>query len=129
MRQWMVDPKIMCRKHLLGEHVEHHMFIGTLNRGISVAGYLRDNLLEPASLHSRHAELAAEMARRGYSHKSPLPVWTNYNLTDDDYWKQIDQSAALFELLRRCPECRKRHAQYYPDSPLNALTAGLPIAA
>ena len=22
MRMWMVNPKIMCRKHLLGEHVE-----------------------------------------------------------------------------------------------------------
>ena len=45
MRMWMVDPKIMCRKHLLGEHVEHHMFVGTINKRISIVGYLRDNLL------------------------------------------------------------------------------------
>ena len=32
MRQWMVDPRLLCRKHLLGEHVENHMFIGTLKR-------------------------------------------------------------------------------------------------
>ena len=26
MRMWMVNPRIMCRQHLLGEHVEIHMF-------------------------------------------------------------------------------------------------------
>ena len=33
MRMWMVDPQIMCRQHLLGEHTEMHMFVGTLKRG------------------------------------------------------------------------------------------------
>lgn len=31
MRMWMVDPKIMCRKHLLGEHLELHMLAGCIN--------------------------------------------------------------------------------------------------
>jgi hypothetical protein len=30
MRMWMVPPKVMCRKHLLGEHVEIHMLAGSL---------------------------------------------------------------------------------------------------
>lgn len=25
MRMWMVDPTIMCRQHLLGEHYELHV--------------------------------------------------------------------------------------------------------
>ena len=46
MRMWMVDPRIMCRQHLLGEHVEIHMFVGAISRGKSVKGYLEKGLLE-----------------------------------------------------------------------------------
>ncbi len=51
MRQWLCDPKILCNKHLLGEHVEHHMFVGTLKAKKNVDGYVRNNLLEISSLH------------------------------------------------------------------------------
>jgi hypothetical protein len=36
---WMVDPRQMCRQHLLGEHNELHMFAGTMRKGIGLAGY------------------------------------------------------------------------------------------
>lgn len=36
MRMWMVPPELMCRQHLLGEHVELHMFVGAINKGTSV---------------------------------------------------------------------------------------------
>ena len=32
MRMWMIDPTMLCTKHLLGEHVELHMFVGTINK-------------------------------------------------------------------------------------------------
>jgi Pyrimidine dimer DNA glycosylase len=32
MRMWLVDPRLMCSQHLLGEHVELHMLVGSLNR-------------------------------------------------------------------------------------------------
>lgn len=104
MRMWMVHPETMCRKHLLGEHVELHMLVGTINKGISVEGFLTKNLLEPESLYDRHAALAAEMNRRGYAHNSPLlPVETLDRVSN---WKvKIDRPAALAELHRRCPEC------------------------
>lgn len=111
MRQWMVDPRIMCRKHLLGEHVEHHMFIGAINKGISVAGYLRDNLLEPESLYTRHAELVKEMESRGYNHKSPLP--DHIPLAPDASIVKINKYASLVDLLIRCPECRSRFESIY----------------
>lgn len=113
MRQWMVDPKIMCRQHLLGEHVEHHMFVGTINKGISIAGYLRDNLLEPESLHDRHVELVVEMERRGYNHKSPMPDDITVKL--EEAFVKIDRVASLKELLRRCPECRARYVEIYGE--------------
>jgi len=61
MRMWMVNPKIMCRQHLLGEHVEIHMFVGTLSRGKSVKGYLEKGLLEVHNLYWRHEELVEEI--------------------------------------------------------------------
>lgn len=110
MRQWMVDPKIMCRKHLLGEHVEHHMFVGTINKGLSMTGYLEGNLLEILSLHERHAELVKEMGARGYNHRSGLPG-VRYAGSWEDVNKKIDRPASLKELLRRCPECRARYEE------------------
>ena len=40
MRMWMVNPEILCRKHLLGEHVELHMLVGWIIKGKSIQGYL-----------------------------------------------------------------------------------------
>ena len=108
MRQWLVDPKLLCRKHLLGEHVEHHMFMGTIKRGISVEGYLRDGLLEPRSLHRRHDELVAEMRSRGYNHKSPLLDVDISHLRDG----KINIERNIEDLKNRCVECAKRIKQH-----------------
>lgn len=110
MRMWMVDPRILCRKHLLGEHVELHMFVGTLNAGKDLSGYLDGNLLEPAALATRHTALVEEMTRRGYHHKSALPEVEELGKASiGERWRtQIDSGASLVELLRRCPECRER---------------------
>ena len=100
MRLWMVNPSLMCRKHLLGEHVECHMFVGTLLKNISVNGYLSKGLLEIHNLRSRHEELSREMTKRGYSHKSELPEFVSRECGS------IDRAANLMELARRCPLCR-----------------------
>lgn len=105
MRQWMVDPRIMCRKHLLGEHVEHHMFVGSINKGKSMDGFLKNNLLEPLALTERHAALVQEMERRGYNHNSPLPV-AHFEKNDPALLVTIDRQSALDDLIGRCPECR-----------------------
>lgn len=102
-----------CRKHLLGEHVELHMLVGTINKGISVEGFLTKNLLEPESLYERHDALAAEMNHRGYKHKSPLwaiLLTTLPNMTYEKYHRTIDAEASLAELHRRCPECAALYA-------------------
>ncbi len=100
MRMWNVDPKLMCRKHLLGEHVEMHMFAGTLAKGVSIQGYLDGGLVEVDRIRIRHDELAAEMERRGYRHSSPLrddcPSFCAGRVNADEN---------LSELARRCPQC------------------------
>ncbi len=105
MRMWMVDTRGMCRQHLLGEHVETHMFVGAILKGTGMHGYIANNLLESKSLRQRHDALVQEMERRGMAHKSPLkdfklvPVGT------------VDRQSAQTELLRRCKECRKLHRE------------------
>lgn len=103
---WMVDPRIMCRKHLLGEHVETHMFFGTIKKGcVSLKGYVDNNLLEVSSLRERHDLLAKEMVRRGYRHQTPMGNCDRSKVES----VQIDVDASLTELLKRCPECRSRY--------------------
>lgn len=106
MRQWLVPPQFLCDRHLLGEHVEHHMFIGTIAKGVSVQGYLDGGLLEPDMLYSRHDILVAEMSRRGMKHKSPLPV---IDIPDAiKHQGHVDPLHNFRDLANRCPDCRAR---------------------
>lgn len=108
MRMWMVDPKTMCRKHLLGEHVETHMCLAIMRRPASMMGYVRNNLVEPLSLQARHEALAAEMVVRGYNHKSPMPddLWdVVIKLPPQVKFAGVDELAARADLHARCPEC------------------------
>lgn len=115
MRMWMVDPQILCRKHLLGEHVECHMFVGTILRGKNLVGYVDNNLLELKSLRKRHKALRKEMLRRGYNHQSKLKP---YEHLLSSYPKKVRSSlvnvdSSLKDLLSRCPICRKRFRRLY----------------
>ena len=107
-RMWMVDPRIMCRQHLLGEHVEIHMFIGTINRKKSVKGYLEKGLLEVHNLYTRHEDLVEEMKRRGYNHYSEV----------DEKWQfvekvgVIDEEKNVDELINRCSKCKRIHLNF-----------------
>jgi hypothetical protein len=105
MRMWMVDPIIMCRQHLLGEHLELHMFVGTINAGKSLTGYTSTGLCEVHSIKSRHEALVAEMIKRGYRHNSPLPDFTNREEGAINLWESRK------ELLNRCSACLERFAE------------------
>ena len=101
---WCVDVSKMCRQHLLGEHVECHMFVGTINKGIDVRGYLARGLLQPSLLQERHDQLAKEIERRGYSHKSPLPSF-EWIIGAGDGDGSVDTAANEIELHNRCKNC------------------------
>lgn len=109
MRQWMVDPRILCRKHLLGEHVEMHMFVGSIHKELSMDGYVKNNLMQPLALRSRHDALVEEMTRRGMNHKSPLPEFSIDYLPAKQKVATVDVDSALADLLNRCPECQARY--------------------
>lgn len=108
---WMIDPKTMCRQHLLGEHAEIHMFIGAVESGYSVKGYLEKGLLEFHNLYDRHEELIAEMKRRNYRHNSTI----NKKWKRAEMQGYIDKNRNLAELLDRCSRCRKRNRNINVD--------------
>jgi len=110
-RMWGVDPRLLCRQHLLGEHVEMHMFLGTIRQGHSVAGYTSAGIVDPHRVLARHDALAAEIERRGMNHRSPMVL----TASDEEAIAalpaaEIDAVANLAELARRCERCRERQA-------------------
>lgn len=102
MRMWNVDPRILCRVHLLGEHVEMHMFLGAYRKNTNLSGYLRKGLVELHNIKERHDALAFEMLRRGYKHDSPMLK------VDIQVAGRVDLAKSYKELNARCEHCRAR---------------------
>ena len=107
MRMWMVDPVVLCRKHLLGEHVELHMFAGTINQNKSLTGYREKGLVEIHNINNRHSVLVKEMQRRDMNHKSPLPDFEEKN------YGVVDSNNSYNELYKRCEDCRGRIEAFF----------------
>ena len=106
MRMWMLPQEGMCRKHLLGEHVELHMLLGSMRRGKNMDGFLSGGLVDPQLVFARHEELVAEMIRRRFKHTSPIDASECASLAAryaDRTFINIAANAA--ELQRRCPDC------------------------
>lgn len=103
MRMWNIDPKLLCRKHLIGEHNEIHKFVGAWNMGKNTKGYIDGGLIEIHNLRYRHQLLAKEMIKRGYNHKSPLPYF------DEICLGNIDIKRNKNDLFLRCEHCNKNN--------------------
>jgi hypothetical protein len=104
---WMVNPKFLCTKHLLGCHVEMHMFLGHLSRKRQITKYITHNCLEPLSLKSYHDSVASEMFHRGMNHKTPLTYDLNIfnHLPQDVVQYTVDAYCSIIDLLTRCGKC------------------------
>jgi hypothetical protein len=75
MRIWDVDPAILCRSHLLGEHRELHAVWAILTedrQGYRNHPETRRWRGRLRALYGRHECLVDEMRERGYAHRSPL---------------------------------------------------------
>lgn len=123
-RMWMTPPEEMCRQHLLGEHKELHQLLGHLRLGRQIKKYAEYQLVEPLSLHQRHEQLALEMKRRGYNHKSPMDAAEALvvlkHLPDNHILTKIDTEASKRELVRRCVSCAERVAKATQDPALQS---------
>jgi hypothetical protein len=101
MRMWKVSPKKLCVKHLLGEHVEMHMFRSNVVKKRNLSGYIKKGLVEIHNIKKRHDELAREMVLRGMKHNSPMKKFKGKVLG------KVDIAKNEKELIKRCKECRK----------------------
>ena len=107
MRIWDVDPGLLCRAHLLGEHRELHGLWNIHTQG--KRGYRRHPETvrwegKLAALHRRHERLVEEMLRRGYAHASPPdPALATGSAVQDAF---VDPPAEQLRILREKPcEC------------------------
>lgn len=103
-RMWMVEPRLMCRQHLLGEHGELHQVVGHVEAGniAVVRGLARKGYVDTSRIRERHDALAAEMEHRGYRHESPLEYRDAMDLG------RVDVEESRRELRNRCPRCAAR---------------------
>ena len=97
----MINPRKLCRQHLLGEHKELHQLIGSLNKGKSIKGHLEKGQVEVHNIKKRHKQLVNEMIRRGYKHNSVLPKSKDYKAGKINIFENEK------ELVKRCKECKK----------------------
>jgi hypothetical protein len=77
MRIWDINPKYLCRVHLLAEHRELHGLWNILTKHEGKGGYSRHPetlrwVGKQKALYLRHEILVEEFKRRRYSHLSPL---------------------------------------------------------
>jgi len=113
MRMWMLDPKYLCRQHLLGESNEIHKHKHNFEKHHSISGRISPIvLIEPNNMQQRHDELAQEMLRRGYNHQSPYQQPDLSYLKDSERYAKVDLDYNIRDLMDRCPECRKRMEEY-----------------
>lgn len=106
MRIWDVQPKYLCRQHLLGEHRELHGLWNILTKHGGTGGYSHHPetkrwVGKARALYARHEVLVAEMTKRGYSHHSPLDKRFARGSAEQKVF--IDRVPTQKELLRKKP--------------------------
>lgn len=109
MRMWMLNPKLLCNKHLLGEHGEIHKHRQSFEKHYSIAGRIFPVVhIEPWAMERRHNELAAEMLERGMQHQSPYTLPDLSYLPFEHRTAVVDIEVSKYELSARCLECKAR---------------------
>jgi len=105
----MVDPKILCNKHLLGEHGEIHKHRHNFVKQHSITKRVSPVVqIQPSAMQSRHDELAVEMLRRNMNHKSPFKQPDISYLPTNERSVVVDIQNSIKDLSNRCSECAKR---------------------
>jgi hypothetical protein len=105
---WMIDPRLLCKNHLLGEHNEIHKHRPSFVKKHSMAG--RVGQIEPLSMKSRHDELAKEMLRRWpkeNGHASPYEMPDLSYLPCEHRGSRVDTIESMRLAYKKCSECRE----------------------
>ncbi len=108
MRMWGIDPSLLCKQHLLGEHGEIHKHRHNFVKKHKITKRISPVVqIEPENMQIRHDELALEMLKRGYNHNSPYEQPDISYLKSDERYATIDKNISISDLTNRCPECTK----------------------
>jgi hypothetical protein len=100
VRVWDVSPAVLCRQHLLAEHRELHGIWQILSHG--KRGYARHPetlrwVGKLRALHARHEALVEEFGRRGYQHRTPLPLPPDDSPIQDAMVDSVEQQLVLLK--------------------------------
>jgi hypothetical protein len=98
-------PKILCRDHLLSDHLMIHRLI---QAGQPLSG--------------THNLIAREIVSRGYNHKSPAPDLEAWVEEPNDAISGHDINFHLGHILR-CENCKRRYEKYIWDIRLKGAEA------
>lgn len=104
-RQWLADPELMCKQHLLGEHLEAHIFLSKMQKGYSLEGFRKGSMFFGAEyIKYRHDKIAKLLKQ---PHKTPLWLGdleeVNYPLRNPN---ERDFAKSNSDLYGRCQKCR-----------------------
>jgi hypothetical protein len=113
VRIWDIDPALLCRQHLLGEHRELHGLWNILTLG--KPGYRQHPetvrwVGKLAALYRRHERLVAEMTRRGYDHATPLDSKLATGMTRQRAYVDTPTQQVRILIAKGC-DCRVRRAR------------------
>ena len=101
MRIWDIPPSKLCTKHLLGEHRELHAIWNILTQNKSGYSKHPETLRwkgKLAALYLRHEELAKEMLRRKYNHKTELDrKYASGNLSQNQFVNTYDEQINILK--------------------------------
>jgi hypothetical protein len=106
---WMVDPKLLCNNHLLGEHNEIHKHRHVFIKNWKITNRVNSGnvQIEPRSMKSRHDELALEMYRRWNKQHASMyeqPDISKYSEYERNV--KVDIKKSLNDLCLRCEKCK-----------------------
>lgn len=115
MRMWNVPTRWLCDKHLLGQHVELHMILGSMKKKKNLGKLLTNGCVSLTSVNFFHLMTVIEMQRRDMKHNSPMDLCET-SAALHEYCKSfpyanIDQELpslkdSLNLLFGRCLKCR-----------------------
>lgn len=105
---WMIDPKLMCNKHLIGEHGELHKFLSSFRKGHKVHGRFNPVIqIQFQNYLKRHDQIAEEMINRNINHKSPLINLPDFKSIYPEYYNlTVDIEKSKKDLYNRCKTCK-----------------------
>jgi hypothetical protein len=106
---WMLNPRYMCQKHIVGEHGEIHKHRHNFVKKHSISGRINPVVqIEPLAMKKRHDELAKHM-----NHKSPYELPDLSHLPKAELNAKVDLEQSHIDLISRCEDFRLMYTTFY----------------